>query len=181
MIIDPKSISLKNGETALLRSPIAADAAQMLDYLKTTSSETDFVLRYPEECTMTNEQEVSFLQSMADSPNNLMILCEIDGQIVGNCCLSLHSFIKTRHRADVAIGIVKAHWNKGIGSAMFREMIAFAERHGITQLELEVIEGNDRAMALYQKMGFRVFAERHDSIRLKDGTMLKEFFMIKQL
>lgn len=181
MILESKSILLKNGQTAILRSPGAEDAAQMLDYLKATASETYFMLRYPEECTMTEEQEAVFLQNTAESPNGLMILCEIEGKIVGNCSLSFHSFIKTRHRADIAIGILKSHWNLGIGTAMFREMITAAENHRISQLELEVIEGNTRAMALYEKMGFRVFAQRPNSIRLKDGTMLKEFFMVKTL
>ena len=181
MIFEPKQITLKNGEDALFRSPVAADAAQMLEYLKTTSAETDFVLRYPEECTMTQEQEVTFLQGIVDSPNTVMILCEIDGKIVGNCCLSFHSFLKTRHRAEIAIGIVRSHWNFGIGTAMFREMIDIAQKHGITQLELEVIEGNTRAISLYEKMGFRIVAERPDAIRLKDGTMLKEFIMVKRI
>lgn len=181
MIFEPKHLTLKNGVDALFRSPVAADAAQMLDYLKTTSAETDFMLRYPEECTMTQEQEVAFLQNIVESPNTVMILCEIGGKIVGNCCLSFHSFLKTGHRADIAIGIVSAHWNLGIGTAMFRQMIDIAEKHGIMQLELEVIEGNSRAISLYEKMGFRIVAEKPDAIRLKDGTMLKEFIMVKRI
>lgn len=181
MILESKNILLKNGETAILRSPGPEDAAQMLENLKTTAAETDFMLRYPEECTMTTAQEVDFLQGIIASPNQLMILCEINGQIVGNCYLSFQPFIKTRHRGYVAMGIVKAHWNKGIGTAMFRELFDFASKCRITQLELDVIEGNDRAMALYEKMGFRIAAEKPDAIRLKDGTMLSEFFMIKKL
>ena len=181
MILESKKILLKNGETAILCSPGPEDAAQMLENLKTTAAETDFMLRYPEECTMTTAQEVDFLQGIIASPNQLMILCEINGQIVGNCYLSFQPFIKTRHRGYVAMGIVKAHWNNGIGTAMFRELFDFAAKCRITQLELDVIEGNDRAMALYEKMGFRIAAEKPDAIRLKDGTMLSEFFMIKKL
>ena len=35
---------------ALLRFPTEADAEAMLDYLRITAGETDFLLRYPEEC-----------------------------------------------------------------------------------------------------------------------------------
>lgn len=181
MIFEPKVILLKNEEAAILRSPTPADAAQMLKHLKATAAETDFMLRYPEECTMTEDQEIGFLQGIQESPNQLMILCEINGQIVGNCYLSFQPFMKTRHRGYLAIGIVKAHWNKGIGTAMFRKLFDVATKCGITQLELDVIEGNDRAIALYEKMGFQVAGEKPNAIRLKDGTMLKEFFMVKEL
>ena len=69
----------------------------------------------------------------------------------------------------------------GIGTALFQEMIQIAKEKDIAQLELTVIEGNERAKALYEKMGFSVVAEHPNAIRLKDGTMLKEFLMIKTL
>ena len=65
---------------------------------------------------------------------------------------------------------------------MFECMIRAAEeKEGVLQLELEVIEGNDRAMALYKKMGFRKYGVRPDAIRLKDGTMLSETLMLRKL
>lgn len=181
MIFESKEILLKNGETALLRSPRLEDAQEMAECLKTCASETHFLLRAPEECTETAEQEADFLQKMIDSPTSLMIVCEVGGQIAGNCQINFSTRVKTSHRAGIGIGLLKKYWNLGIGTAMFREMIAAAEERGIYQLELEVIEGNDRAMGLYRKMGFEVSAAKPDAIRLKDGTLLKEFFMVKKL
>lgn len=176
-----KRIRLKDGREALFRSPTPKDAEKMLEYLKTTSAETEFLIRYPEECTDTIEQEVAFLKQNLDSDLNMMILCELDGKIVGNCALMRHGRLKTRHRANVAIALVRDYWGLGIGSAMFEEMIATARKQGISQLELEVIEGNDRAITLYEKFGLRIVAEKPNAIRLKDGTMLKEFIMVKTL
>ena len=48
-------------------------------------------------------------------------------------------------------------------------------------LELEVIDGNDRAIALYKKFGFEIVATRPDAMRLKDGRYLDEHIMIKRL
>ena len=64
---------------------------------------------------------------------------------------------------------------------MFGEMLRLAKEQGIEQLELEVVEGNTRAMALYEKMGFRVVGAKPNAIRLKDGTMRKDFYMVKEL
>ena len=80
----------------------------------------------------------------------------------------------------MAIGLSKKFWNLGIGSAMFREMIAVAEsREGVIQMELDFIEGNSRARALYEKMGFRIVGVKPNGIRLKDGTLLNEYSMIR--
>jgi len=181
MIYPKKAIRLKDGREAILRSPQIDDAAQMLEYLRTTASETEFVIRYPEECDESVAQEAAFLQKIIESPLNMMILCEVDGKVAGNCQLMLHGRLKTKHRAGVAIALTREFWGLGIGTAMFEEMIRVAREHGIRQMELEVIEGNERAMVLYRKMGFEVAAAKPDAIRLKDGTLLKEFIMIKKL
>lgn len=57
MIFDKKEIQLKNGAMAILRSPTEDDAASLLAYMRTTAGETPLLLRYPEECTLTLEQE----------------------------------------------------------------------------------------------------------------------------
>ena len=40
---------LKNGKTAIFRSPTEADAHEMVEYLCKTAGETDFLIGYPEE------------------------------------------------------------------------------------------------------------------------------------
>ena len=181
MIFDKKEIQLKNGAMAILRSPTEDDAASLLAYMRTTAGETPFLLRYPEECTLTLEREQKFLRNILDSESSVMILCDVGGEIAGNCQLSRYTRLKTCHRASVAIALVKKYWNMGIGTAMFHEMIRVAKEWGVEQLELEVIEGNNRAMALYKKKGFRVVSEKPNAIKLKDGTLLSEFLMIKDL
>lgn len=48
-------------------------------------------------------------------------------------------------------------------------------------MELEFIEGNERAQRLYEKFGFRVISERPNAFKLKDGTQLSEIYMQKYL
>ena len=114
-------------------------------------------------------------------PDSLILCCSVDGEIAGNCDIAFRSGIKMRHRAVVGIAIRKDYWDLGIGSAMFEELIAAAKDRGVEILELEFIEGNDRARHLYEKFGFRVVGERPNAFKLKDGTMRKEYFMQKDL
>ena len=181
MLYKEKEIKLKNGKTAILKSAAPDMAAEMLRYLKVTSGETPFLLRTPEECTMTLEEEQAFLQSMLDSENDVMLLCIVGGEIAGSCQLTRKTRRKNRHRGSIGIGLYQKYWGLGIGTAMLEAMTAIAAGWGLMQLELEVIEGNARAMALYRKMGFETVAAIPNAIRLEDGTMLKEYLMVKPL
>lgn len=181
MIYEEKEVRLRDGTSVLLRSPQAADAAQMVDYLKTVCAETPFLTREPEEADIPLDKEEPLLQRIADSENDLMIACEINGKIVGNANLNRMTRLRMRHRASVGVAVFREYWGRGIGSLLFSELIRIAKELGIRQLELEVVGGNDRARNMYERFGFAVVGEKPNAFRLKDGTMLSEISMIKEL
>lgn len=181
MLYPEKTIILKNGQTAVLRSPAPEDAKEMLDFLKAAAGETEFLIRYPEECLTDVKLEEDFLTGICRDDTQIMILCEIDGRIAGNCHLSYRPQFKLHHRGEVAIALLQPYWGLGIGTAMFKEMTALAREMGLNSLELTYIEGNDRARGLYEKMGFREVARIPDAFRLKDGSMRKDIMMMKKL
>ena len=107
MYFAPKEIILKDGRTAVLRSPLPADAAAALDFMKRTASETPYLLRSPEECTLTLQEEEKFLSRFPDDPNALMILCFVDGVLAGNCQVVRKTKLKNRHRASIGIALLQ--------------------------------------------------------------------------
>ena len=109
-------------------------------------------------------------------------MCVVDGRVVGNCEISFRTNLKTKHRASVAIALISEFWNQGIGTRMFQELIRLAEeRDDVLQMELDFVEGNSRARALYEKMGFRITGVKPDALRLKDGTLLNEYMMVRKM
>lgn len=183
MVIDDIEYTLKNGRKALIRSPKDEDIQGMLDYLYISAGETDFILRYPEECNIyTAENEKALFDRINQSDNEAMLVCIIDGKVAGNCQITWSGKIKTRHRASVAIALLSEFWNQGIGTRLFQELIHIAEENeNIMQMELEFVEGNSRARALYEKMGFKITGVKPNAIRLKDGTLLNEYLMIREI
>lgn len=181
MVFEEKRIILKNGKTAVLSTPNVEDAEKMLNHIKQSCAETEYLSRYPEEYTIGVDQEVEWINRLRTSPNALTITCYVDGQVAGNCEINFKSGIKISHRASIGISIAKKYWNLGIGTAMFEEMIMLAQQRDIEIVELEFIEGNERAKHLYEKFGFQIVAEKPNAFKLKDGTYLKEFFMQKYL
>ena len=181
MYFEPKTITLKNGHSCLLRSPLLEDAEEMLAYLQQTAAETHFLLREPEDVNDTIESEHLFIQNIITSDSRLMIVAIVDGKLAGNCGLTFRTYSKVKHRCEIGIGLLKEFWGLGIGSALFDEMIEAAKAYGCTQMELLVIEGNQRGLTLYEKQGFKVVGAIPNAIRLPDGTYLKEYTMVKML
>ena len=182
MLYEAKSFALKDGRQAVLRNPDPErDAAEMISCLKQVCGETEFLLRYPEECPWTVEQEKQTLADINGYEGRLMLVCEVGGEIAGMCGLNLYPQLKYRHRADVDIALLQRFWGLGIGTAMFESMIAVARGKGLLQLELDYIDGNARGKALYEKMGFEQVGERPDAVRLRDGSLRSLMLMTKKL
>ena len=95
--------------------------------------------------------------------------------------ININTNIKSKHRASVAIAVLQDYWNQGIGTHLMNALFEIAKSKEVQQIELEFIEGNDRARALYEKLGFRITGVKYDATKLKDGTLLNEYMMIKKL
>ena len=183
MIISDIEFKLKDGRTAVIRSPKDEDIPGMLEYLYISAGETEFVLRYPDECSKyTAEGEKALFDRVNKADNEAMLVCLVDKKLVGNCQIAWSNGLKTKHRASVAIALLSKYWNQGIGTRLFQELIRIAEENKeLIQIELEFIEGNSRARALYEKMGFRITGIKPNAVRLKDGTLLNEYCMIREI
>lgn len=182
MVIDEVRFTLKDGREAVIRSPREEDAQPMLDFMQQVYAQTDFLLRYPEEQRFTPETEKSYFARMNESKRDAMPVCFIDGTIAGNCQLSCAPNLKLRHRASLAIAVLRKFWGQGVGTQLLQTLIRIAEKDSdLLQLELDYIEGNSRARALYEKMGFRITGVKPDAIRLKDGTLLNEYSMLRKI
>ena len=102
MIVKDVRFQLKDGREALLRSPKEEDVESTLEYLFISAGETDYLLRYPEECEKyTVEGERKLLEQKNASSDEAMIMCIVDGKVVGNCGISFLKGMKTRHRASL--------------------------------------------------------------------------------
>ncbi len=149
------TVTLKNGRICRLRNGTASDGQALLDEFNLTHKQTDFLLTYPGEHSYTAEQEAAFLQEKTDSADEIELLAELDGKVVGSAginCVGRKE--KTRHRAEFGISVDKAYWGLGIGRALTEACIECAKKAGYIQLELEVVAENRPAIGLYESAGF---------------------------
>ena len=165
-----KTITLRDSRQCVLRSGTAEDAQAAFDSFNLTHAETDYLLTYPDEGGLTLEGEAQYLQGRAESDNEVEILAEVGGSIVGSAGVGcVGSKEKLRHRAEFGIGIERAYWGLGIGRALIEACIECARAAGYAQLELEVVADNERAHALYQSAGFVEYGRNPRGFRTRQG------------
>ena len=182
MIFNPKTITLKDGRTCSLRPAEAKDAQEMLDYLRTSAGETPFLLRNPDEVTFTVEGEEAFLENKKNTPRELMMVAEVDGVLAGNCGIVTNGELRrVYHRCGFAIALLKEYWHLGIASAMMTYAFELAKKMGYEQMELEVVDGNERAKALYEHLGFQETGKHFHALKYDDGNYRDEYTMVKFL
>ena len=150
-----ETITLKDGRTCVLRNATEADGPAALDVFVRTHEETDWLLSYPDERGFTLEEEAEHLRKQSEDARAIELLAEVDGKAVGLAGIApVGEKEKVRHRADFGISVIKDYWGLGIGRALTEACIACAKEAGFAQLELEVVADNDRAIALYESLGF---------------------------
>lgn len=177
-----KTIHLPRGGACVLRSPGPADSAAMLEYLRLTSGETPYMVRFPDEITNTEEEEVAFLENLLLSPNAGMIAAWQDGELMGNCGINPAGIQrKLHHRASFGIAIKKRFWGLGVGGTLLDEAIRTAAALGYEQLELGVFAGNSRAQRLYASRGFTEVGRTPHAFRLAENDYDDELVMVKTL
>ena len=163
-----KIITLRDGRTCVLRNGMEQDGQALLDIFILTHTQTDFLIDYPDEITMTVEQEIQFLKEKAERENEIEILAEAGGSVVGSAGIwCIRNKEKLRHRAGFGISVNEAYWRLGIGRALAEACIECAKAAGYKQLELEVLADNEKALALYRSLGFVEYGRNPRGINLR--------------
>lgn len=182
MIYEPREITCRDGRSCILRSAAVTDANDLIRYLKVTAGETPFLIREPDEISLTSEQEEYFIEGIVKEPRELLLIGNVDGEHVGNCSLmSLGNYERYAHRCSVAIALYQKYCGLGIGREMLKTVLAVAKQCGYEQAELEVVSANTSAIRLYESLGFEIWGTQPHSVRYRDGSYADDHFMVKRL
>lgn len=182
MHFSPVKIILKDGREAILRSPDKNDAQAFIDYMKITAAETPYLLREPEEFSLTPEQEETFIENALAASGRLMLSAFVDGRLAGSAAMNpVSPFMRYKHRCTLAISLYQEFTGLGLGRAMLEAILEVAKSYGYEQAELTTVSTNASAKALYSKLGFVEYGTQPHSRKMKDGSYQDEIFMVKML
>ncbi len=177
-----QEVTLKNGQQCILRSGTEEDAKAVLNNMVRTHAETDFLLSYPDEIESDEAEEAKYLKGKEESDKEVEILAIVDGRIAGSAGNdAIGKRFKSRHRAEFGISIEKKFWGQGIGRLLTEACVECAKEAGYSQLELEVVAENERAISLYKKIGFIEYGRNPKGFFSRSGKYQEVIHMRKDL
>lgn len=177
-----KKIQLKDGRECILRNGNELDGQVALANFILTHEQTDYLLTYPDESTMTADDEAKYLKSKTESDNEIEILAEVEGAVVGLAGIeAIGDKDKIRHRADLGISIDKAYWNLGIGTALLQACVECARKAGYEQIELNVVAENETAISMYKKAEFVEYGRNPRGFKSRLTGYQEVVYMLREL
>lgn len=162
----------------ILREAVPDDAKDILSMMEQVNSETEFLALDEAELLLPPETLSEELSYMYESNNNLLLLAINEGTIVGTASVKADSQFRLSHVGEVGISILQEYWGMGLGTLMLEEIINWAKEMGVLfRLKLDVQVRNERAVHLYQKMGFQIEAVMPRGTRTDLGEFLDVYKM----
>ena len=173
---------LRNGKKVIIRKPTVEDAEAIINVMTIADTETLFLARNPGEFCTSIEREKKIIENVLADNDVEWFVAEYENEVIGQCSVGLvRRNARYRHRAEVAFVILKDYCNLGIGGKMMEECIKWCKKNGVTQIELDVVKNNERALKMYQGFVFKIIGTKENALRYQDGTYADEYLMIKKL
>jgi RimJ/RimL family protein N-acetyltransferase len=163
-------------EAFRIRDALPEDAAALISLRKAIFGETNFMLFAPNEYSASPEELFTQLAKIGSSGHSRSLLAEDGDTLIGFLGASGSPIPRLRHSAQVVVGVLRAHWGRGVGRALLAEIIRWAPTAGLSRLELFVMKSNSRAIAVYEQLGFRVEGHRRHAYVI-DGEPVDDLLM----
>ena len=177
-----KTVKLKDGREALIRNGDAQDGEAVFEVFNAAHAETDYLLTYPDENSYDAEGEARFLEEKTNSENEIELIAIVDGVVVGTAGIeAVGKKYKVKHRAEFGISILKDYWGLGLGKALTSSCIECAKKAGYSQLELNAVAENERALALYRSFGFEEFGRNPAGFKSRVSGYQELVYMLLKL
>jgi L-phenylalanine/L-methionine N-acetyltransferase len=98
-------------------------------------------------------------------------------KVVGICGLHLELSPRMRHSGSIGISVSKDYQGMGVGRKLMESILDIADNWlMLVRVELSVYIDNEKAIALYKKMGFEIEGKKKYAV-IRNGKYIDEYFM----
>ncbi|MFY0518676.1 GNAT family N-acetyltransferase [Lysinibacillus sp. UGB7] len=159
----------QNGLHYTIRSAIETDTRELSALRLQIDGETENLDREKGEAFIDPQGFQQLIKADTDNPRNLFLVAVAHHQIVGFSRCEGFALKRFSHKVEFGVGVLKEFWGYGIGKNFLQQSIAWADANDIKKMALHVLETNDKAIRLYEKLGFEVEGLLKNDKILSDG------------
>lgn len=156
------------------------DAAAYWQLRRQIDCETEFLHFELDDWLVTTQRVRGRIELMLATDNQMIFVAEKAGQLIGFLWAGGGLYRHTHHRVHILLGVVQACQRQGLGTRLLKTCECWGRAHHVQRLELSVMTHNFVALALYQKMGFRIEGTAPYALCI-DGKYIDLHYMSKAL
>ncbi|MEX3745914.1 MULTISPECIES: GNAT family N-acetyltransferase [Lysinibacillus] len=165
-----------------VRVAVEEDAATMLEIQKEVLAEEDFLITTVEEFQQTIDGQKEWIQAKLANERETIFIALYEEKMVGWLMFQSPHRKRLAHTGTFGMMVLKEYRGLGIGKLLLEKIIMWAEHNPyIEKISLGVFSTNERAIALYKKMGFVEEGRKINEIKLHDNEYIDDVLMYKMV
>ena len=170
----PVKTSLKDDDNIVIRAATLSDARALNALTREVFETSAHLITTPDEFEeFSDADQRARIEAYANTPGHLLLVAQAGGELVGALDFQNGWRRRNAHRGDLGLSVHSAWRGRGVGSALMTAFVCWVIDHEFIEvINLDVLEGNDAALALYKKMGFKESGREPYGFRIGPGQYL---------
>jgi L-amino acid N-acyltransferase YncA len=147
----PQSLKLKDGNQVVVKPLEGGDAPALLEFYRTLPEEDRLYLRDD----VTKPEWLERFVAHVKHNEVVSLIAERGGKVVGEASLyrALHGW--TAHVGEIRVTVEPRLRRSGLGTALARDLVKVAIGLGVEKMIVQMVESQQSARRLFEKLGFR--------------------------
>jgi RimJ/RimL family protein N-acetyltransferase len=174
----PKTATLKDGTEVTLRPLGEGDLDALCKFFSERVPEEDrHYLRYD---VADRKVLARWIEDLPHTRIERVMIFKGD-EIIANGAIEHHPHGWTRHIAEIRLVVARDIQGRGAGLLLLKELVAQAQAKHAELIKAQVYESHTTAMAVFQKLGFRMEAVLHGFAKDIDGNRQNLVVMVRDV
>ncbi|PGM53754.1 GNAT family N-acetyltransferase [Bacillus sp. AFS053548] len=176
MKIQPQKFII-NGLQYIIRHAVLTDAKQLSSLRVQIDGETENLDREAGEAFIDQKGFEQLIISDTETLKNLFLVAEVQDKILGFSRCEGSQLKRLSHKVEIGVCVLKEYWGYSIGKNLLKQSISWADTNDLHKMNLSVLETNEKAIKLYEKLGFEVEGVLKNDKLLSDGKFYNTILM----
>lgn len=165
-----------------IRVAVEEDAATMLEIQKAVLAEGNYLITTIEEFQQTIDEQKQWIQVKLANKRETIFIAQYQEKIVGWLVFQSPQRKRLAHTGTFGMMVLKEYRGLGIGKLLIGNLLKWAEHNpSIEKICLGVLSTNERAIALYKKLGFVEEGRKINEIKLHDNKYIDDILMYRMV